>query len=132
MFAVAADPVSAVVHIHLSGFFDHAEVACFWREEQEVARAAQARHGTYDLLIETAGGMAQGQDVLAAFHRVIVESPVKARRIVIVSESALLRLQIRRVLASDTLQVVETLAEAEAWLASPERNACQDKVSLPS
>ena len=118
MYAVAADPVSAVVRIHLSGFFDSQEVVRFWHEEQEVARAAFARHGAYDLLIETVGGGPQGQDVLDAFQRVVLESPVKARRIGIVSGSALLRMQIRRMLVSDKLQVFETTAEAEAWLAS--------------
>ena len=117
MYTVAADPDSPLVRIHLSGFFSAEEVAGFWREEQEVARAALLEHGVYDLLIETTGGGPQGQDVLTAFNRVVTESPVKARRIVIISASALLRMQIRRVLVSDKLQVFETIPEAEAWLA---------------
>jgi hypothetical protein len=117
VFKIAAEPASAVVRIHLSGFFDGAEVERFWHEEQNVARAALARHGAYDLLIETSGGKPQGQDVLQAFQRVVADSPVKARRIVVVSESALLRMQIKRVLSRSTLQVVGTVAEAEAWLA---------------
>ena len=118
MYTVVPDPIHPLVRIHLSGFFDSAEVAVFWREEQDVARAAFARHGLYDLLIETPGGGPQGQEVLDAFRRIVTESPVKARRIAIVSGSTLLRMQIRRVFVSDTFQVFATTAEAEAWLTS--------------
>ena len=118
MYTVVPDPIHPLVRIHLSGFFDSAEVARFWREEQEVARAVLAQHGLYDLLIETPGGGPQGQEVLDAFRRIVTESPVKARRIAIVSGSTLLRMQIRRVFVSDTFQVFATTAEAEAWLTS--------------
>ena len=116
MYQVFADPISPVVHASLSGFFDTDEVQAFAREEQDAARIAITRHGFFDLLIETPGGFPQGQAALDSFKRLITSAPIKARRIVIVAASALLRLQIKRVLVSERLQVFETTAEAEAWL----------------
>lgn len=116
MYTIHADAEGARVRARLSGFFDIDEVNRFSREEQDAAQQVLSRHDTFDLLIETPEGPAQGQDTLEAFRRLILASPLKARRIAIVSSSALLRMQVRRVLASDRVQVFEATTGADAWL----------------
>lgn len=114
MYRVTVDPVRRLIRASLCGFFSSEEVAAFAVEEQAAARALGP--GPFDLLIETAGGMTQAQDVVTAFQRLAETAEVKAARIAVACESSLLRLQLRRILTSDKVAIFEGLPDAEAWL----------------
>ncbi|HEX8484078.1 hypothetical protein [Sphingomonas sp.] len=104
------------IRADMSGFLSLSDVAAFARDEQEGAREIIRHKGYFDLLVQTPGAKAQGQDVMGAFQQLVVRSPLKARRIAIVAASPLLRMQIRRVLPNDHIKAFETVVEADAWL----------------
>ena len=117
MYEVTTNLARSLVKAKLSGFFSVEEVQAFSRDEQAAARQVVNHSGYFNLLVEGSGGVTQAQDVIGAFNELASASTLKAQRIAIVVESALLRLQLRRVLARDQIRLFETIAEAEDWLA---------------
>lgn len=120
MIIVTFEPQHRRVRARMGGMLSIAEVEQFSLDEQAAVRCMGLGSGEFDLLIETDGSVVQAQEITAAFGRLMLESPLKARRIATVRASALTRIQSRRLqkLRSNT-EVFETCAEAEAWLAEP-------------
>ncbi|CCW15842.1 hypothetical protein EBBID32_1700 [Sphingobium indicum BiD32] len=58
----------------------------------------------------------QVQPVVDAFRSGIANTPPSARRLAIVTRSALLRMQLKRMIGRDGVMFFESLAEAERWL----------------
>lgn len=114
-YAITADRRRERVRIRISGFFSVAKVEAFSRDEQAAARSLALGSGAFDLLIETPEGTTQSPEVVAAFQHIADHSPLKARRIAIVSHSTLLRLQLRRIARGRT-GIFGSTSDAEAWL----------------
>ncbi len=119
MIEVSVDPERKLVRAVLSGFLTVEEVERFSREEQEAVRAMGLGSGEFVLLVETSDSVAQTQEVVDCFQRLMVSSPLKARRIATVRSGALPTMQMRRITAiRGYAEVFETVEEAEAWLLS--------------
>lgn len=118
MITVTTDPARKLVRARMSGMLTVAEVGIFEREEQAAVRAMGLGSNEYDLLVETEGNLIQTQDVMAAFGKMMLNVPLKARRIATVRDGVLTRMQSKRIakLRDGTSEVFDSLAEAEAWL----------------
>lgn len=119
MIKVTTDPARKLVRAVMSEMLTVAQVDAFSRDEIAAVRQMGLASGEFDLLIETRGNLVQTQEVMHAFQRLMLESPLKARRIATVRAGALSRMQSRRVSSvRSSVEVFETLDEAEAWLAA--------------
>ena len=116
MYSIAVDRERRIVCATMSGFFSEEEVAAFARDEQAAAASLGCPSGQFGLLIEGSGGLIQSQDVAAAFRALMADLPLKAGRIAMVTGSALLKLQLRRMITSDRAAVFDTMDEARAWI----------------
>ena len=116
-YSIKIDADKKIVTAKLAGFFSPQEVAEFARDEQAAARSLGCRSGEFGLLICTHGGQAQAQDVIGAFQGLMHDLPLKAGRIAFVSESALLNLQLRRMIPADRARVFGDVEEATKWVA---------------
>lgn len=132
MYEVVANLPEARVHARLSGFFSLDEVEAFGREEQDAARRVTLAWGWFDLLVDVSDGITQGQEVMGAFNGLLDQAEFKARRIALVVGSTLLRLQLRRVLASERIGIFAEVEEGEAWLAATATAGAADSRSEPS
>ena len=117
MIVVTSEPHRKLVRAVMRGLLTVEEVERFAREEQAAVRGMGLRSGEFVLIIDALDGQTQTQDVMAAFQALLLDSPVKARKVATVRRSALDRMQSRRVSQlRASAQVFDNLAEAEAWL----------------
>lgn len=117
MIVVTSEPQHRRVRVRMGGMLTLAEVEKFSLEEQAAVRATGLSAGEFDLLVETDGNQVQTQEIMGAFGRLLLETPLKARKIATVRAGALTRMQSRRLSTlRDNSLVFENLAEAEAWL----------------
>jgi hypothetical protein len=121
VIVVTAEPAHRRVRARMGGMLTLAEVEAFSTREQAAVRSMGLKSGEFDLLVETEGNLVQTQEVMDALGKLMLHSPLKARRIATVRAGALTRMQSRRLstLRSNT-EVFDTCAAAELWLAEPE------------
>lgn len=117
MYKITVGHGRRILRVELSGFFAPEEVAAFARDEQAAAKSLGCPSGTFGLLLETPGGMPQSQDVVAAFRRLLSDLPLKAGRVAIVSEGALVTMQVRRIMTAERTGVFDRVDDALAWIA---------------
>ena len=119
MIRVTFDPRRRLVRAEMSGLLTAAEIELFSRQEQEAVQQMGLRSGEFFLLIETQGDVVQKQEVVEAFQQLLLQSPLKAKRIATVREGALPTIQTRRISSvRKNAEVFNTVREAEAWLFS--------------
>ena len=117
MIEVTFDPRRKLVRTVMGGLLSTTDVERFSREKQQAVGKMGVNSGEFLLLIETRGSVVQSQDVVAAFQNLLLNSPLRAKRIATVRAGALSTLQTRRIVAvRDDAQVFGTVEEAEAWL----------------
>lgn len=118
MIIVRAEPQLKRIHVRMSGMLTVEEVTRFSREEQNAVREMGLKSGEFDLLIKAEGNFVQTQEVMNALGDLMLNSPLKARRIATVRDGVLTRMQTKRISKlRSAAEVFETLADAEAWLA---------------
>ena len=117
MYKITVDHGRRIVRVQMSGFFDPTEVAAFARDEQAAAKSLGCPSGAFGLLLETPGAMPQSQEVVAAFRRLLSDLPLKAGRVAIVSEGALVTMQVRRIMTAERTGVFDRVEDALAWIA---------------
>ena len=116
-FVESASKAQKLVSARLAGQLNHDDVVTFFKEAREAAASIGCGSGDYCLLIDADDVMVQQQDVVADFQRTLASSSVTARRVAVVTGSALLRMQGRRVLsAADRGATFATRREAIEWL----------------
>ncbi|HEU0067433.1 MAG TPA: hypothetical protein VFQ57_09365 [Sphingomonas sp.] len=120
MFEIAVDAGRKLIRATMWGFMTVEEVYDFSRQEQTAIKRMGCGSGEFLLLIETHGATTQSQDVVAAFQDIIVNSPLKAKKIASVRAGSLSRIQTRRMMmVRENIAVFETVEEAEVWLLAP-------------
>ena len=101
----------------MGGLLTIEDVEHFSREEQDAVRKMGLGSGEFYLLVETRGDTVQSKEVVEAFKRLMLHSPLKAARIATVRSGVLTTLQTRRIAAvREGANVFASVAEAEAWL----------------
>jgi hypothetical protein len=119
MIEVSFNSKQKLVRAVMGGLLTVADVERFSSEEQAGVRAMGLGTGEFVLLVEAHGNVVQSKEVVDAFQHIMLNSPLKAKRIATVREGALTTLQTRRIAAvSQTARVFETLEDAQSWLFS--------------
>jgi hypothetical protein len=118
MIEVTTDPARKRVIAHMAGMLTVADVARFSEEQQAAVHCMGLKSGEYDLLIIAEGSLVQTKEVMEAFASLVLNSPVKARKMATVRDGVLTRMQSRRMAnLHGSADVFANLEEAEAWLA---------------
>jgi len=122
MITVTYEPELKLIRAVMRGLLTSAEVEQFAREEQAAVRSMGVGSGEYVLLIDALGRQVQTQEVISAFQSLMLDLPLKARRIATVREGSLNRMQSRRICkVRSAAEVFDNLKEAEAWLQQSDR-----------
>lgn len=117
MITVTTEPALKRICAHMSGLLTVEEVEAFSRQEQDAVRSMGLGTGEFDLLVTTEGNQVQTQAVTDAIGKLILESPLKARKIATVRAGVLTRMQTRRMAKlRDNAEVFDTIEEAYRWL----------------
>ena len=120
MYKISVDSDRNLIRAMISGFFTVAEVNAFAHEEQAAVESLHCMPGQHRVLIDASQCVLQAQEVVAAFAHMVRASPVQARRIAVVADGTLYRMQTRRILDADRSAMFETNADAEAWITEDE------------
>ena len=120
MIVVTSEPARKLVRAFMRGLLSVEEVEQFSRNEQDAVRSMGLGTGEFVLLIDALGGQIQTQAVMNAFQNLLLNTPMKARKVATVRRGALDRMQSRRISEiRATAQVFDNLDDAEAWLLLP-------------
>lgn len=114
MHHVVANPAINMVEIRLSGFASLDDVAHLEAKLLDLFRSGKLKPD-YLALSDISDCAIQSQDVLAALIRTIGRLP-KAKRIAVITASAMLRLQLDRVIDRPYLRSVTDRKAAMDWL----------------
>ena len=122
MIRVTADPARRRINVVMGDMLTVEEIRAFSDEEQAAARGMGLASGEFDLLIVTIGNHVQTQVAMNEFKRLLMESPLKARRIATVRDGVLTRMQTKRISSvRANAEVFDSIGEAEAWLDAPDQ-----------
>jgi hypothetical protein len=117
MISITSDQSRSLVIAQMTGFLEPADVQRFSHDKEAAVIAMGLGSGEYYLLVNTEGCVIQSQEVVAAFMRVMLESPFRSRRLAVVRHDNLTRMQTRRILSvRDEADIFASVAEAEQWL----------------
>lgn len=122
-FTIAVDRDRMMVRATLSGFFTVDAVERFARAEQAAVESLGCPPHHHLVLIDASKGQVHSKDVAEAFSRLVARSPLRARRIAVVSSGGLHRIQTRRILDAERSALFATLEEAERWIAEDDGGA---------
>ena len=122
MYSITSVPRQKLICARLSGFFAVEEVVKFGRAVQETSIALGCGPDEHLLLVDTTGCVLQSQEVVAAFQKLIQDSPLKSRRLAILCGDSLSRMQARRILMREGAMLFDNEQEAERWLLSGEKS----------
>lgn len=121
-FRISADPTTQLVRLWLAGQWDEATLAAYRRELGAAMRDFECqggRPGEYLLLIDLREQGVQPKDVAAGHQAIIAEhAPLARRRALVMSESALHAMQVRRISPSAEVNMFRSEDEALVWLTS--------------
>lgn len=122
-FDIDIDPTRNRVHIVYRGGWNRAKVERF-SAELEIAmlrmQAGGARRGDYLVLIDQREQGIIPQDVMPYFDALIAGTAPLARRIAVLTNSALARMQVKRVTGpASQFRLFVSAAEAWAWIDEP-------------
>lgn len=117
MITVTAISSDSMLCVDMAGLLSVEEVQRFHRDKLAMLRQMGLGPGQYVCLVITRGNQIQTQEVTAALDDILHNSPVKPRKIAVVRDGVLTRMQARRVLgANPTAQIFEDMADAREWL----------------
>ena len=117
MIVVKAEPRRKLLRVAINSFLTMADIHQFDRDKQAAVAAMGLGTGEFLMLVESSSRQVQTQEVVAAFQELARSSPVRARKLAIVKDGALPRLQSRRIAgARSSAEVFDDLAAAERWL----------------
>lgn len=117
MIKVEVDFGRSLVRATMSGFLGIEEVIEFSRQEQAAVQQMGCGSGGFLLIVDTEGAVIQSQEVVAKLTDLVLNSPLKAKRIAVVRGGSLTRMQTSRILmVREDTAIFPGVDEAEAWL----------------
>ena len=121
-YTIHTDPRRQLVHLRLAGQWDQTTLADYRRDLATAMHALSARGGKpgdYLILIDLRAQGVQTKEVAAEHQAIIVEYvPLARRRAVVMSESALHAMQVRRISPTANVNIFHADDEALDWLLS--------------
>ena len=120
MFTLETEPLKKMVVAKLSGFWSTAVAARFATEERAAVSRLPCRPGEHVLLCDMREMGVSSQDVVELLSQELNKTGAgDARRIAIVWQSPLSRMQVSRVTTRDDVRLFDNRNAAEAWLTEP-------------
>ena len=115
MYQLSTDPKYKMVLLKLAGMLTPAEMESMYREEYAAIAAMGCAIGEHVVLADLTECNVQLQDVSAALQAVVSKHG-KAKRVAMVMERPLAKLQARRIAESQEARIFTSRDEALAWL----------------
>lgn len=112
-----ADPSRKLLRVKMTGFFMLDAVADYIEQRRAAFNKLGCGPGEHITLCDVRGCHISTQEVLSAFAAALADPATRARRIAFITDSALLRQQIRRMVDADRARCFGDEVEALAWLA---------------
>lgn len=116
MYKIEVDIPFRMLKLTLEGFWT-VEVAHRFATEQELAVARLGPpYGTHLTLADVRNFEVQRREVVDVIRNLVVNARSTYRRIALVGQSALSKLQFARIIERDNARIFNNLNEAHAWL----------------
>jgi hypothetical protein len=113
MYHIQIDEPNELVQVELGGLMPVDEVAAYIAELKRQIVAHRLR--SYAMVIDVSRCPIQSQDMTRSMAEHMAEMP-KARSLAIVTNSALARMQVRRLFAQPYARIAATVAEGREWV----------------
>ena len=116
MIRLTAEPRDKLLKVAVSGLLTLDEVDGYLREKEAALARMGLGSGEFLLLVDVSRQV-QSQDVINIFQTMLRSGSLSPRKLAVVNEGALPRLQSKRIAAEHgCARLFGTLAEAEHWL----------------
>ena len=109
-------PAKKFLRVEMAGFFTLAAVADYAEQRRSAFGKLGCGPGEHTTLCDVRGCQVSTQDVLAAFAIALNDPATGARRIAFLTESGLMRQQVRRMVHGDRARCFTAESDALAWL----------------
>ncbi len=116
MYSIKTDSRFRLVDIAMSGFFDAAGVASFIHDEQQAVARISASDGDHILLVDVTELRLQSQETVSHLLRLIGETQNMARKTALLVGASVFRMQAKRFVQPDRIEMFGTRSEALDWL----------------
>lgn len=113
---IILEPERLLIRMTLAGFFTLEDVRRFDQERQLAIGKLRCGINQHFTLCDVSGCELSTPDVAAALQRVIGNPIFRSRKCAMVVRGALARLQAKRVVQRQDIQMFDQIADAEAWL----------------
>lgn len=104
-----------LIRIRFCGALSAHEAEALMTEFKQYVEQLTKAYGGYRILIDLSDSSVQTQTVVELFMQV-ANSTARSESAFLVTPSALVRLQIKRIISHDRIRFFESLAGAEAWI----------------
>lgn len=115
-FAIMIQPRRNLMRVTLKGFFALSDVAALDVERRVALIKLGCLPNDHVTMVDVSDCKLQSQEVVQAFQTMLGEPRYRSRRLAFVTGSSLVRMQVRRIMNSDTAHFFETAVEAQLWL----------------
>ena len=122
-YTIEVDEPNKLLLLELIGFWSAETAAAFARDQQVAVRRVSARPHVHLTLADLSRFSLQPQVVVGICRTLIAEAQIPSRRLAVVAGEGLARIQIKRILVRDRMQVFNDRAAANARLLDDDRVA---------
>lgn len=122
-YIITVDAPRKLVRLQLIGFWTAEMAAAFAAEQQAAVRRICSRPNQHLVLADLREFNLQSQVVVDICRDLIAHASLPSKRLAIVGGEGLARIQIKRILVRDRMEVFASPTEAEAWLLRPDTEA---------
>jgi hypothetical protein len=122
-FTFSLDRERGLVRIRMHGFYGLEDVEAFFEARRKAHAELGLPRNAHMTLNDLRGMKIQQQEVIHAFQKGLAVPEEKARRLAVVVDAAMARLQANRAIASEDTRYFTDPGSAEAWLLAEERSA---------
>jgi hypothetical protein len=116
MYRIEVDAGRNLVRLTLNGFWQIETVRAFATDEQAAVASLSCGKGEHLVLADLSHFTIQSQEVVSMCKAFIDGATNTAKRLALVAGPGLARIQYKRVMGRDHMQLFQTVAKAEAWL----------------
>lgn len=119
-YRIGVDAANKLISLELIGFWSAATAAAFARDQQAAVRRICTRPHQHLVLADLSDFALQPQVVVGICREMIADARLPSRRLAVVGGEGLARIQIKRILVRDRMEVFSDRESATAWLLAGE------------
>jgi hypothetical protein len=115
-YTIEIDAVRKLLRLQLIGFWTPEIAAAFVEAQQAAVRRISFQPHQHLVLADLSAFNLQSQVVVGICRDLIAKAPLPSKRLAIVGGEGLARIQIKRILVRDRMEVFSNVSSAEDWL----------------